>query len=230
MALNKKQIVIWGINLGLAAAAAVLAWIYGPSVVVEAKYQEQLKQQEAGQTAGGSPAGRTSFSSLMYSMSGFQEILQDDSLMAPIDANFGLVIPKIFANVAVTAEVNPEVAAQYQAVLREAGGVAHAAGSSVPGEPGTTYIFGHSTDAALNVSRYNAVFYLLKKLEPGDEIIAYYQGKDYHYQVAEKKVVAPADISDITNVTNESKLVLQTCWPPGTTWKRLLIIAKPKID
>ncbi|MEK7514045.1 MAG: sortase [Patescibacteria group bacterium] len=218
----KKQIIIWTVNLSLVLVAAVLAWIYGPSMVVEAKYQEQVKQQDFGGGAG--------FSSLMYSMTGFSEILDDKSLMAPIDPNFGLVIPKIFANVSVSQDVNPEVAVQYQAVLRQAGGVAHAAGSSVPGEAGTTYIFGHSTDAGFNVNRYNAVFYLLKKLEPGDEIIAYYKGQDYHYLVTEKKVVEPTDISDITNVANESKLVLQTCWPPGTTWKRLLIIAKPKAD
>lgn len=221
--MQKKQMAIWAVNLGLVGAAAILAWIYGPSLAVEAQYQEQVKQQESGQPA-------TGFSTLMYSMSGFQKSLQNNNLIAPIDSNFGLVIPKIFANVSVTPDVNPEVAAQYQAVLRQAGGVAHAAGSSVPGEAGTTYIFGHSTDAGFNVSRYNAVFYLLKKLEPGDEIIAYYKGKDYHYLVTEKKTVLPTDISDITNIGNEQKLVLQTCWPPGTTWKRLLIIAKPKAD
>lgn len=26
----------------------------------------------------------------------------------------------------------------------------------------------------------------------------------------------------------EETLILQTCWPPGTTWKRLLVFAKPK--
>lgn len=223
--MNNRKTLIWGVNLGLVIIAAILAWIYGPSVMVEAKYQGQTSNEETGRGQAG--AG---FSKLMYSMTGFSEIIDDKSLMAPIDPDFGLVIPKIFANVSVTEDVNPAQASVYQEVLRQAGGVAHAAGSSVPGEPGTTYIFGHSTDASFNVSRYNAVFYLLRKLEPGDEIIAYYQSKDYHYTVTEKKTVAPEDISDITDVGNESKLVLQTCWPPGTTWKRLLIIAKPKAD
>ena len=106
--------------------------------------------------------------------------------------------------------------------------MAHAAGSALPDEDGTIYIFGHSTDADINVARYNAVFYLLRKLEPGDLIQVYFQGQEYRYQVIAKKTVDPTDIADITSVTGQRRLVLQTCWPPGTTWKRLLIIAEPE--
>jgi len=229
MVLDKKKVIVWSVNLGLVLGLGLLAWIFGPSLFMEAQYQKQVKQQVSGEPTIG-------FGALMYTTmettgtatSGFSESLgQPVSGILPISPQFGIVIPKIFANVAVTKNVNPENEVAYQQVLREAGGVAHAAGSVLPGESGTVYIFGHSTDSGLNVERFNAVFYLLRKLEPGDEIIVYYNNQPYRYIVSEKKTVDPTDISDITNVENEERLVLQTCWPPGTTWKRLLIIAKP---
>lgn len=222
-----KKYLFWFVNCSLAAAIAMLAWIYGPSLFLEVRYQSQAKTADQPVAATTVPAG--GFNSLMYSLTGFEEINQGTAaLILPVSTDFGLVIPKIFANVAVTENVNPQEAAIYQTVLRQAGGVAHAAGSAVPGEPGTVYIFGHSTDSNLNVERFNAVFFLLRKLEAGDEIIAYYQNREYHYQVEAKKVVDPTDISDITDVSGESRLILQTCWPPGTDWKRLLVIAKEK--
>lgn len=221
MVIKKRQIIIWSVNLGLVVVVGILAWIFGPSIITEARYQQEVKAAAAGKPTIG-------FSGMMVSMSGFKKLISDNNLTVPVSTQFGLVIPKIFANIAVTENVNPEDAKAYQAVLKQAGGVAHAAGTALPGEGGTVYIFGHSTDATFNVERFNAVFYLLSKLEKGDLIIAYYNNIPYNYIVAEKKVVDPTDITDITNVENEERLVLQTCWPPGTTWKRLLIIAKPE--
>ena len=217
------------INLGLILATGILAWIFGPSLFMEAQYQKQVKQHQSGEPTIG-------FGALMFNLPpvtsktepGFATMADKAVVptITPLSPEFGIVIPKIFANVAITENVNPAEKAVYQQVLRQTGGVAHAAGSAVPGEPGTVYIFGHSTDAGINVERLNAVFYLLRKLEAGDEIIVYYKNKPFKYLVSEKKTVNPDDISDITNVANEERLVLQTCWPPGTTWKRLLIIAR----
>ena len=218
---KEKKIIFWSINIGLIATVAVLAWIFGPSLLVEAKYQDQVKKQETGKPT-------TGFSSLMYAVSGFNDLMDKSGLEGLVSTEFRLVIPKIFANVIVTENVNPEKSEIYKKALKEKGGVAHAAGSAVPGEPGVVYIFGHSTDASFNVDRFNAVFYLLKKLEKGDVIQAFYYGEEFDYIVTEKKMVDPTDITDITNVESKEKLILQTCWPPGTTWKRLLVIAEPK--
>ena len=226
------------IDVTLVAILGILAWIFGPSLFMEAQYQKQVKQQSAGEAIVGfanllgeelesKQAVTWSYDQATPITPGFDEISNQQLWASPISPEFGLVIPKIFANVSVTANVNPADEAEYQSVLRQAGGVAHAAGSAVPGEPGTVYIFGHSTDSNVNVERYNAVFCLLKKLEPKDLIIAYYNGESHQYQVTTKKTVDPTDIDDITNVENQQRLVLQTCWPPGTTWKRLLIIADP---
>jgi LPXTG-site transpeptidase (sortase) family protein len=103
--------------------------------------------------------------------------------------------------------------------------VAHAAGTALPGEGGNVYLFAHSTDAFYNVGKYNAVFYLLGKLSKGDEVFIYYQGEKIRYVVALVKVVKPTDIQYLAGDSDKNTLTLQTCYPPGTTIDRLVVIA-----
>jgi sortase A len=230
----RRNSLIQGILTGaLVGALAGLVWIFGPSLWLEISYQfrpRQTKVEKADSMIAAPTNPVSGFGSLFYSINqGFSAISEGAEVMiAPMSTDFGVVIPKIMANVAVTADVNPAKPEVYQEVLRTAGGVAHAAGSAYPDEDGAVYIFGHSTDSNVNVARYNAVFYLLRKLEPNDLIVVYFRGKDYRYRVKYKKVVNPDDLNDITSVANERKLILQTCWPPGTTWKRLLVVAEPE--
>ena len=67
--------------------------------------------------------------------------------------------------------------------------------------------------------------YLLKNLEAGDLIVLSYKGDLYTYKLIEKRVVKPSEISYVQPISGERKLILQTCWPPGQTTERLLIIA-----
>ncbi len=107
-------------------------------------------------------------------------------------------------------------------------GIAHAAGTVFPGMQGTTFLFAHSTDSPLTVARWNAIFYLLRELEPGDEVYVFFMNRFYAYRVEEKKIVDSQDVSWITNAKDTpEQLVLQTCWPPGTSLKRLIVVAKP---
>lgn len=145
-------------------------------------------------------------------------------LIQPKDAEFGIVIPKIAANARVVADVNPADSKQYLEALKE--GVAHAKGTAFPGDGGHVYLFAHSTDYFWNVSNYNAVFYLLYKLEVNDEVDLFYMGKRYLYKVIDTKIVDPTQTQYLTRQTTSEFLTLQTCWPPGTTLKRLLIFAK----
>ena len=142
-----------------------------------------------------------------------------------VNSNYSLVIPKIEAYSNVVANVDTASEAAYEAALKR--GVAHAAGTHFPGQGQMVYMFSHSTDASYNIARYNAVFYLLRKLEPGDQIITYFADKKYEYKVTEKVVVPADDTSWYTDPREGEHLVLQTCDPPGTTWKRLLVIAEP---
>lgn len=147
--------------------------------------------------------------------------------IVPPDQEFSIVIPKIGASSKVVPNVDPSNEDAFLPILKES--VAHAQGTVFPGLPGNIYLFAHSTDSFWDVGRYNAIFYLLKDLEPGDEIAVFYQGKRHNYYVSEKKVVDADDVSLITEAnTGTEQLILQTCWPPGTTWKRMLIFARPR--
>lgn len=219
------------LNGALVGALAGLVWIFAPSLWLEVGYQFRPKTVGTEPTIGAPAAPVGGFAGMFYSIDqGFSGLNQNaEVLITPLSTEFGIIIPKILANVAVTPNVNPADANIYQTVLRQSGGVAHAAGSALPDEDGTVYIFGHSTDSNINVARFNAVFYLLRKLEANDLILVYYQGKDYRYRVKYKKIVEPTDLTDITDVTSPRRLILQTCWPPGTTWKRLLVVAEPEV-
>ena len=146
-------------------------------------------------------------------------------ILVPKDPNFSIIVEKIGADAPVIANVDASNKQVYEAALKR--GVAHALGTAFPGQSGVTYLFAHSTDTIFNVPRFNAIFYLLKDMEPQDRIIIFFAGKRYDYVVVEKKITEPADVSYFTLKTNEQILVLQTCYPPGTTWKRLLVIARP---
>lgn len=146
----------------------------------------------------------------------------------PPNTTFSIVIPKIGTSAPVFANTDPFNESEYLPILKK--GVAHAKYSAFPGSFGNTYLFAHSTDAFYNVGRYNAVFYLLEKLGKGDEIYIYYNDKKYVYEVSDKKVVDPKDVFYLGNSGKWNTLTLQTCYPPGTTLKRLVVVAEQKVD
>ena len=152
---------------------------------------------------------------------------KEQVLVAP-DPEFSIVIPKIGASAKVFANVDSSDEKSYQQILHQ--GVAHPKTTVFPGLLGNIYLFAHSTDNFWNVGRYNAVFYLLKDLQPGDEITVFYQNIRHDYIVTGSQIVNPNDVSHIVNAQKENSetLILQTCWPPGTIFQRLLVFAKPK--
>jgi LPXTG-site transpeptidase (sortase) family protein len=155
------------------------------------------------------------------------KLTESEEVIVPADPAFSIVIPKIAANSRIIANVDTSNYDQYIKALGE--GVAHAQGTAFPGDQGHIYLFAHSTDNILNVGTYNAVFYLLYKLEQKDEIYLFYQGKKHVYQVVGKRVVKPTEIHYLTRSSAEEFLTLQTCWPPGTTLERMLIFATPVV-
>lgn len=141
------------------------------------------------------------------------------------DEHFSVYVPKIGAVARVVGNVDPGDKKVYAKALKE--GVAHAAGSSLPGRAGGTFLFAHSVGASMDVARYNAVFYLLRELGVGDEVEMVFEGRLYRYKVAETHVVEANDISWLSRAAEgPERVILQTCWPPGTTWKRLVVVAK----
>ena len=147
-------------------------------------------------------------------------------VMVPVDTDFGIVIPKIGANARIIENINPYNSIEYQVALTK--GVAHAKGSSTPELGGNTFLFAHSSDNFYNANRYNSVFYLIRKLEIGDEIIIFQNETQYEYLVTETLLVEPEAIEYLSPESQNPKLTLMTCWPPGTTLKRLVVIGEIK--
>lgn len=154
--------------------------------------------------------------------------IQPIEILVPQDPSFSIVIPKIGANSRIMANVDAGNSQDYLEALKK--GVAHAGGTAFPGEGGHIFLFAHSTDYFWNVGSYNAVFYLLYKLEKGDEVDLFYQGQRVVYQVIDKRIVDPSQVEFLTKKTNREFVTLQTCWPPGTTLKRLLVMARRVVE
>jgi len=152
------------------------------------------------------------------------EPTQEPQKLEPANKEFSLVVPKIQATAPIIKNVNPFDSDVYQRALTK--GIAHAQGTDFPGEENNIFLFSHSSEDFYEASRYNSIFYLLHRLTKDDKIIIYYQGKKHTYQVTKKQIVSPEAVQYLQE-TGSEYLRLMTCWPPGTTLKRLLITARP---
>lgn len=150
------------------------------------------------------------------------DILPSKTFITPVDFDFSIVIPKIGANTKVFKNISYTDSKIYQPVLTK--GVAHALGTPLPGKKGNTFIFAHSSDNFYNANQYNAVFYLLNKLEKGDKIYLIYEKKKYTYIVTTTAIVDPTATQYLESSKDLSQVTLMTCWPAGTTLKRLIVV------
>ena len=147
----------------------------------------------------------------------------------PIITNeFKISIPKIGAEAEVQHNVSPYNKEEYMKVLKN-NVVAQSSGSAFPGDGNGTsmFLFAHSSEQGIVDARDNSVFYLLDKLENDDDILINYKGKIFTYKVYTKKIIKAKE-TDYLNYTEDDKevLILQTCWPIGTNWQRLLVFSK----
>lgn len=151
-----------------------------------------------------------------------------EQIVIPKDTDFSIVISKIGASAKIFPNIDSSNEEEFVPVLQE--GVAHAKGTVFPGMKGNIYLFAHSTDNFWNVGVYNAIFYLLKDMQKGDDVVVFFETIRHNYVVEESFVLDAEDVSYLVNSQNTDgeKLILQTCWPPGTTWKRLIVVASPK--
>jgi len=141
---------------------------------------------------------------------------------------FQVIIPKIAAKSEVIRNVSPYNPDIYMPILDE-NKIAHSKISDLPGEGKNKmiYLFAHSTQQNLVAVRNNSIFYLLNELEFNDLIYINYDGNFYKYRVYLKNVVSAKETKYLEfRDPNRETLILQTCWPLGTNWKRLLVFAE----
>lgn len=141
-----------------------------------------------------------------------------------VDEYFSVVIPKIEVNAPIVKGVSTVNSKEYIEALRY--GVAHAKGTSLPGQNGNTFLFAHSSLNFWQLGPYATVFNLLHQLEKGDIIIIYYQKQPYVYRVYEKEIVSGFNTEPFDIEYDQPVVTLITCDPPGSTINRLVVKAR----
>lgn len=131
-------------------------------------------------------------------------------------SSYYISIPKINARSPIVENVDPFNKDEYKRALQK--GVASAKGMN-------NFLFAHSSLAPWEMTRTNTPFLRLGELKNGDQIIVHKSGKDYVYNVVDKKEVWPKEVRYLLD-NKDSQIILQTCTPLGTDFKRLLIFAK----
>lgn len=210
-----------GRMVGFALIAFALGGMVGPlstTFRLEAKYASLQNQEAKAVAASAAKPLPPSFPLVFAPL-----VTPDGASIDPVNKEFSLIIPKIGMNTGIIGSVDPTNPGIYADALKK--GVAHASTSVSPDQKGTVYLFSHSTNYEWFVRDLNAVFYLLKNLDSGDYAVVFYKGKQYTYRITEKKVVKPSDVTYLYPVLGKKQLILQTCWPAGSTAERLLIFA-----
>lgn len=107
----------------------------------------------------------------------------------------------------------------------------HYKGTSIPGEVGNSFIYGHSSlPFFYDPSDYKTIFTKLPELNVGDDILVDIGGKSLVYKVRVTKEMLPNEVNPFgayyPNLYNKSTITLMTCTPPGTKKFRYIVLAE----
>lgn len=150
------------------------------------------------------------------------QVLGASDTKVNIPKTFYLSIPKLKIKNAVVETNSPS--------LNPDKSLGHYAGTSLPGDVGNAFIYGHSVlPWFFNPRNYKTIFSTLDTLKVGDEIAVTYNNKTYEYKVERMLTKSPEEVDPLAEFKprylNESTITLMTCVPPGTRLKRLLVQA-----
>lgn len=135
-----------------------------------------------------------------------------------------VIIPKINVEIPVVYDVKSIDEEAVQKGLER--GVLHYADTALPGQDGNVVIFGHSSNNIFNPGNYKFAFVLLDRLQKGDTFYLQKDGKRYTYQVFEREIVKPSDVSVLGPAGKPATATLITCDPPGTSTNRLVVVGE----
>ena len=131
--------------------------------------------------------------------------------------SYSISIPKLLIENAVVSTVDTDLGKH----------LVNFHGTSLPGRNGNAVVFGHSTLPQLfNPKDYKTIFANIYTLKNDDEIYATINDITYKYKIFKTIVIDPSDSSALMQNYDNSYLTLVTCTPPGTIWKRLVIMSK----
>ncbi len=102
-------------------------------------------------------------------------------------------------------------------------GIGHYPSSSWPDKKGNIALTSHHTFG--HDYGQGPLFSLLHLLKKNDKIFLNYDKKRYTYKVLSRHIVEPNEIEAFRK-TQDDRLTLITCYPPLSTAKRLVIVAK----
>ena len=140
-------------------------------------------------------------------------------------AGFSVEIPSL----GITAPIIIENSSDSKVILNDLErGVVHYTDTPLPGESGTAVIIGHSSAYPWYRGNYGSIFALLGKLKIGDTIFIKNGNNVLEYHVSGSLVFYPlsknSGIAELEK-TDGSSIILSSCWPVGTNYKRLAIKA-----
>lgn len=156
------------------------------------------------------------------------EVLIPEATSAPTETplsadSYELVIDKLSVRAPIIISVPGTEEKAYLKALE--GGVAQYKGTSLPGEKGNSFIFGHSSYYKNKPGDYKEVFKRLNELAEGDVFRIRHGNETLNYKISKSVIAADDDVSVLKQTENEI-ITLMTCWPPGTLEKRWIIQAE----
>lgn len=159
-------------------------------------------------------------------------IIVDPDQTVAVSSEPRLIIPKINRDVPVIYENtmgrNQQETHDKQMAAMEKGvawfGIDGA--DSMPGQNGNVVLSGHSSNDWFDYGDLKFVFATLDRLNKDDVIYLNYEGTRYTYQVTNKTIVLPTELSALQLGNSKPMLTLITCTPLGTSEKRLLVFAE----
>lgn len=153
--------------------------------------------------------------------------LADDIAQRPLPHNARLVIDRLGVDAPIVFNVPPQNDDIYE---RLEDGVVHYGNSVKPGQDGIAIVLGHSSAYPWYRGAYGSVFALLGKLHPGERFyVRYEDGRTFVFEMKKSIVFNPfADDARLTELeqTNTPSLVLLSCWPVGTNYRRIAVYAE----
>ncbi len=148
-------------------------------------------------------------------------IIDESTVISP---NPEIIIPKINVEIPVIYTVPTIDPDAVENALE--GGVVHYADTALPGQDGNLVIVGHSSNNIFNQGKYKFAFVLLSRLQSGDTFYLDKDGVRYTYQVYQKEIVDPNDVSVLGAQAKPATATLITCDPPGTSNNRLVVVGQ----